>query len=237
VIDPRPRRRSAGFLIGFSIAAALAVAGFVSLGLWQLERLAWKRDLIEKVESRVHAAPVPAPLAAGSDDTYRRVTVSGRFLHDRATLVQASTARGAGYWVLTPLVTDRGFILLVNRGFVPPESRTRYAHPEGNVQVIGLMRLTEPGGGFLRSNDPGANRWYSRDVAAIAAARQLRAPVANYFIDAERGAPDALPVGGLTVLTFPNSHLSYALTWFALAALAAGGYMVVMRHEWKERRG
>jgi len=219
------------------MAAALAVAGLVSLGQWQLQRLAWKRDLIAKVETRVHAAPQPAPRAAGSNDTYRRVTVSGRFLHDRATLVQASTARGAGYWVLTPLVTDRGFTLLVNRGFVPPESRARYARPEGKVQVIGLMRLTEPGGGFLRSNDPAANRWYSRDVTAIAAARQLRAPVANYFIDAERGAPDALPVGGLTVLTFPNSHLSYALTWFALAALAAGGYMVVMRHEWKERRG
>jgi surfeit locus 1 family protein len=98
------------------------------------------------------------------------------------------------------------------------------------------MRLTEPGGGFLRSNDPVANRWYSRDVTAIAAARRLRAPVANYFIDAERGPPDALPVGGFTVLRFPNSHLSYALTWFALAALVAGGYMVVMRHEWKERR-
>jgi len=237
VTDPRPRRRSAGFLIIFSMAAALAVAGLVSLGQWQLQRLAWKRDLIAKVETRVHAAPQPAPRAAGSNDTYRRVTVSGRFLHDRATLVQASTARGAGYWVLTPLLADRGFTLLVNRGFIPPESRTRYARPEGKVQVTGLMRLTEPGGGFLRSNDPAANRWYSRDVTAIAAARQLRAPVANYFIDAERGAPDALPVGGLTVLTFPNSHLSYALTWFALAALAAGGYMVVMRHEWKERRG
>ena len=233
--DP-PRRRSAGFLTGFTIAAALAVAGLVSLGIWQLNRLTWKRDLIAKVESRVHAAPIAAPSAAGPNDAYRRVTASGHFLHDRATLVQASTVRGAGYWVLTPLVTDRGFTLLVNRGFVPPERRTRYTQPIGRIRITGLMRLTEPSGGFLRSNDPAANRWYSRDVTAIAAARRLRTPVANYFIDAERGPPDALPVGGLTVLRFPNSHLSYALTWFALAALVAGGYMVVMRHEWKERR-
>jgi surfeit locus 1 family protein len=232
-----PRRRSAGFLIAITIAAAMAVGGLASLGVWQLHRLSWKRDLIAKVESRVHAVPVPAPSSAGPDDAYRRVMASGHFLHDRATLVQASTARGAGFWVLTPLQTDRGFTLLVNRGFVPPEARTRYARPEGSIQITGLIRLTEPGGGFLRSNDPAANRWYSRDVSAIASARRLQAPVANYFIDAEQGAPDALPAGGLTVLTFPNSHLSYALTWFALAALVAGGYIVVMRHEWKERRG
>ena len=232
-----PRRHSAGFLILFSIAAALAVAGLVSLGIWQVNRLAWKRDLIEKVESRVHAAPVPAPPSASDDDAYRRVIATGHFVHDRSTLVQASTARGAGFWVLTPLLTDRGFTLLVNRGFVPPEARTRFSRPSGQVRVTGLMRLSEPGGGFLRSNDQAANRWYSRDVAAIAAARRLRAPVANYFIDAERsGPPTSLPIGGLTVLTFPNSHLSYALTWFALAAMAAGAYIFVMRHEWKERR-
>ena len=232
-----PRRRSAGFLIAFTIAAALAVAGLLSLGVWQIHRLAWKRDLIEKVESRVHASPVPAPSSASDDDAYRRVIATGHLLHDRATLVQATTVRGAGFWVLTPLMTDRGFTLLVNRGFIPPDARNGYSRPEGSVQITGLIRLAEPGGGFLRSNDAAANRWYSRDVAAIAATRQLRAPVANYFIDAERsGHPASLPIGGLTVLTFPNSHLSYALTWFALAAMAAGAYIFVMRQEWKERR-
>jgi surfeit locus 1 family protein len=231
-----PRRRSAGFLIALSLIAALMVGGLATLGMWQIDRLAWKRDLIEQVESRVHAAPVPAPPTGSKEDAYRRVTVTGHFLHDRATLVQASTVRGAGYWVLTPLVTDRGFTLLVNRGFVPPQERSRYSKPMGVVQVTGLVRLSEPGGGFLRGNAPAADRWYSRDVAAIATARSLHSPVANYFIDAEHdGLKDALPMGGLTVLTFPNNHLSYAATWFALAAMAAGAYMIVMRHEWKER--
>lgn len=232
-----PRRRSAGFLITLSLITALIVGGLVALGMWQIDRLAWKGDLIEKVASRVNAAPVPAPSTGSKEDAYRRVTVTGHFLHDRATLVQASTVRGAGYWVLTPLVTDRGFTLLVNRGFVPPDERSRYSKPKGIVQVTGLMRSSEPDGGFLRSNAPAADRWYSRDVAAIAAARSLCSPIANYFIDAEHSGPaNTLPMGGLTVLTFPNNHLSYALTWFALAAMAAGAYMIVMRYEWKERR-
>lgn len=235
--EAAPRRRSAGSLIGLSLAAALLVAGFVSLGVWQVHRLAWKRALIAQVEGRVHAAPVAAPRVVDDRSAYLRVVASGRFLHDRATLVQASTVRGAGYWVMTPLVTDRGLTLMVNRGFIPPEAKARHSRPEGRAEVTGLVRLSEPGGGFLRANDPAAGRWYSRDVAAIAQASGQGGAVANYFIDAERsGPPEALPAGGLTVLSFPNNHLPYALTWFALAAMVAGAYIMLMRHEWKERR-
>lgn len=232
-----PRQRSAGFLISLSIVAALLVTGFASLGMWQVHRLTWKRALIARVESRVHAAPVAAPRAVDGKSAYLRVVASGRFLNSRATLVQASTVKGAGYWVMTPLATDRGFTVIINRGFVPPEAKASYGRPEGKVQITGLVRLSEPRGGFLRANDPSADRWYSRDVAAIARARRLDGGLADYFIDAEQsGPPAALPVGGLTVLSFPNNHLSYALTWFALAAMVAGAYMMLMRYEWKERR-
>ncbi|EQB08317.1 hypothetical protein L288_08165 [Sphingobium quisquiliarum P25] len=230
------RRRATGFLIGFSIAAALLFAGLVSLGVWQIQRLHWKRALIHQVETRIHAPARPAPSSAGSDDAYLRVTARGTFLHDRAALVQASTVRGLGYWVMTPLRTDGGFTLIVNRGFVPSEERSSYARPGGVVRVTGLLRLTEPGGGFLRANDPGGGRWYSRDVEAIARAKSLPAPVANYFVDQDQAVPpNGFPVGGLTVVRFPNNHLPYAITWFALAAMVAGAYIVVMRHEWKAR--
>jgi surfeit locus 1 family protein len=93
---------------------------------------------------------------------------------------------------------------------------------DGPVTVTGLLRVTEPRGGFLRANDPASGRWYSRDVAAIAEAKGLGGAVAPYFIDAG-AAPNAggLPVGGITVVDFRNAHLSYALTWFGLAALIA----------------
>ena len=224
-----PRQGRAGFPVGLTLIAALLFAGLCALGVWQVERLAWKRDLIARVDSRIHAAPVAAPGSATKADEYRRVSATGSFLHDRATLVQASTVRGPGFWVLTPLRQTNGTILFVNRGFVPPDARTRYARPTGTVRVTGLLRLTEPGGGFLRSNDPAASRWYSRDVAAIATARALPA-TANYFIDADAAPqPDALPVGGLTVIRFPNNHLVYALTWFSLAAMVAGAYILLMR--------
>lgn len=209
-------------LIGAGLAVAMIVL-LVGLGVWQLERRTWKLALIEQVERRLAAAPVVAPgpeqwPGIGRDDAYTRVHASGRLLAGRDTYVQAVTDLGGGYWVLTPLRTSAGWTLLVNRGFVPADMRGRAPPPgQGEATVSGLLRITEPGGGFLRRNDPQAARWYSRDVAAIAASQRL-GRTAPYFVDADRTGA-GWPRGGMTVIRFPNSHLVYALTWFALAAL------------------
>jgi surfeit locus 1 family protein len=213
----------------------LGVAGLIALGVWQVERRTWKLALIDRVDQGVHAAPQPVPPPASwpaisaANDEYRRITVTGHFMHDREALVQAVTDYGRGFWVVTPLRTDDGDVVLVNRGFVPPERRDPTTRGEGDphtaVTVTGLLRMTEPKGAFLRTNDPSADRWYSRDVAAIAAARDLPR-VAPFFIDADATPnPGGYPIGGLTVIAFPNNHLIYALTWFALAFMLAGAYL------------
>jgi surfeit locus 1 family protein len=211
---------------------------FAVLGVWQVERLGWKRDLIARVEARVKSPPVPlGPNERGSgfmpaDAEYLRLRTEGRFDHSRETLVDALTERGKGYWVLTPLVTqDR--TILVNRGFVPTQlaspSRRPAGQLQGSVSVTGLMRLTEPDGRFLRANVPVEDRWYSRDVAAIAGQRGI-GTVEPYFIDAEAAPmPGGFPVGGLTVIRFPNNHLIYALTWFGLAGLSLFGLVLTLR--------
>ena len=207
----------------FAAAALIAAMGLAALGVWQVERRAWKHELVAAVDARIHAKPVAAPGLDAKNDAYRRVTATGLFRHDSETLVQAVTDRGPGYWVLTPLETPR-FTLLVNRGFVPKDRRDPAARAAGNVAgaatVTGLLRVTEPAGAFLRSNDPAGDRWFSRDVAAIAKARGLR-NVAPYFVDADATPnPGGYPVGGLTVVRFPDNHLVYTLTWFALCALS-----------------
>ncbi|MGE4323043.1 MAG: SURF1 family protein [Sphingobium sp.] len=223
-------RRSPLAAAGITLAALSLLAAFVALGLWQLDRLAWKRDLIARVAARVHASPVAAPMGAGPQDEYRRVVVQGRFLHDRSTLVRAATVHGSGYWVMTPVISGNSRVTIVNRGFVPPERKSDHDRPSGIVQVTGLLRLSEPDGGFLRANDPAGDRWYSRDVAAIARARGLANDTAPYFIDAQSppGAAATYPIAGLTVLSFSDNHLGYAFTWFALAAMTLAGYAIVM---------
>lgn len=210
----------------FVTACLLLAIGFAALGVWQLERRAWKLDLIARIEARVHAAAQPLPRAWRGDLTYRRVRATGVYLQGRDTRVQAVTALGAGWWVMTPLRTGAQ-IVLVNRGFVPADFGAT-PPPAGTVTVIGLLRASEPGGGFLRANNSAADRWYSRDTAAIARARRIGF-VPPWFIDAEATPAAGYPVGGLTVIAFRNAHLTYALTWFALAGMSAAGAVLASR--------
>ncbi|NKK77552.1 SURF1 family protein [Rhizobium leguminosarum] len=225
----------------FAVCLVLLAAALSALGTWQVERLAWKRDLIARVDQRVHAAPMPAPTRVdwdkvnAADDEYRRVAAAGMLANDKETLVYASTALGPGYWVMTPLTLADGTSILVNRGFVPTDRRDpatrREGQPSGPVEITGLMRMTEPKGSLLQSNDVVADRWYSRDVAAIAQKRGVNA-VAPYFIDADATAnPGGLPVGALTVIAFPNNHLLYAITWYGLAAMVLALLVFVLRGE------
>ena len=236
-----PRVRKAAGALG----ALLLFCGFIALGSWQVERRAWKLDLIARVAERAHAPPGAAPSFAewpgvsAAKDEYRRVRATGMFLYQAETLVLAVTDLGSGFWVLTPLKLEDGSVVLVNRGFVAADRSDHVAHAvagaAGISTISGLLRITEPGGAFLRHNDPAANRWYSRDVGAIAAARHLDS-VAPYFIDADAQppVPDA-PVGGLTVIAFHNSHLVYAITWYTLALMIPAALWVGIREERRRR--
>jgi surfeit locus 1 family protein len=224
--------------------------GFLALGSWQVKRLFWKLDLIERVNRRVHAVAAEAPgqsvwpqVTADSHE-YLHVQVSGIYLYDKSVRVQASTVLGGGYWLLTPLRAEDGNFYFINRGFVSAAVPDGAAAGDGGKRftVTGLLRISEPVGGFLRRNDAGADRWFSRDIRAIATTRKLDPlRVAPYFIDAE-AAPEELgqesqmiaagqPVPGLTVVSFPNSHLVYAFTWYALALMMAGACFWVVRDE------
>ena len=244
------------------LLASLVVL-FSGLGTWQLQRLAWKQELIATVDARIHSEPMPVPDSAGwarldvKELIYQRIHLVGIFDHSAEVQSLAVTELGSGYWVMTPLQLDGGGTVLVNRGFVPQSMReptSRLASsPVGKVVVTGLLRASEPEGGFLRDNNPDKGRWYSRDVDAIAEAKQLPAPVAPFFIDAytgddvdiaveandgaganldAAGSNAGFPRGGLTVVTFRDTHLSYALTWFALAILGLVGIVLLL----KERR-
>ncbi|SNY50757.1 surfeit locus 1 family protein [Pseudooceanicola antarcticus] len=224
-----------------TLIAVIGIGGFSWLGVWQVQRLHWKLDLIERVEARIHAAPVPAPgpeawaeiaSGAGTQAEYTRVTLAGRYLHDEEVLIYTPSDYGPAFWVLTPLLRGDGTVVLVNRGVVPEaEARTgEFLRPQGEVRLTGLLRLSEDHRWlFARRNAPEAGTWYRRDVGSITEAKGL-ARAAPYFVDVER-VGDAWPRGGRTVVRFRNAHLSYALTWFALAAVVATGYVLVLRLE------
>ncbi len=220
---------------GFTVAVAIMTAILIGLGVWQVERLHWKLDLIATMNTKMHAAPMAVDDAGGAlaqlpQNEYARVLLQGRFDNAKETYVFATDPElGAVYHVLTPFTTDAGHIYLVDRGMVPPGKRNPSTRQEGwmtgETSVTGIWRTPDAPGWFTPPPDLAHRIWYARDVKAIAAFDhiQLAAPV---VIEADATPnPGGWPKGGQTVVDLPNNHLSYAVTWFGLAAGLIGVYL------------
>jgi len=234
------------------LAATVACAILVGLGVWQLDRLSWKEALIARVDARLTAAPTAAPGPERwaaldlADAEYEPVTVSGHFLNDREAHVVMTLTEpkgkvgGVGFLVMTPLVTPGGWTVYVNRGFVPAARRDPATRTAGETQsetkVTGLLRAPSARSWFMPSDNVGGNEWFSRDPERWAAAYGAGSDkIAPFIIDAnfDPTLPGGLPQGGETIVQFPNNHLQYALTWFGLAAVLAG---VFGAYAWRNLR-
>ena len=224
-------------LLAPGLATLIALAVLLALGVWQLERKAWKDGLIAQIEARAHGAPgeiVPEaewPEWRPADDEFRRVRLAGTFMHDKEVALRGllSGQRGSpvqGFYLFTPLRLASGAIVMVNRGFVPSELRDPARRSEqpsaGEAPVTGLVRAPEAPGWFMPDNRPERDEWFTRDLATMARARGLER-VAPFWIDADP-VPNAAgwPRPGQTRLAIPNNHLGYALTWFGIALTLLG---------------
>lgn len=225
-----------GGLLWPTIAAVVVLAILFSLGTWQLQRKAWKEDLIAKIEARSHAVPLPLADAArrvkaGEDLEYARVQVSGRFDDGKVAYLFAPGPAGPGWHVYSAMEPAGGGSLIVNRGFVPDDAKGRIAGPAhpGEVQITGLLRLPERRTLFTPDNDAGRNIWYWRDLAGMARAMRLEgAGLYPFFIDAEASARPPVagePQGGVTRVVLSNRHLEYAVTWYGLGLTLIGVYL------------
>ncbi len=226
------------------LVSTLIGAGLLSgLGFWQLQRLHWKEALLAQISSRIDAPAVPLPpreawASLNPDDyDYRHVVLRGIFDHAKESYLFRASATGAagdgpGYEVLTPLELRDGGVVIANRGFVPAElkdpARRAAGQIAGETTITGLMRRPETRNSFTPADEPQENLWFTRDPSALAAHWGLDG-VAPFSIDADAAEnPGGWPKGGATVLKIPNNHLSYALTWFALAATLAAVSLVFM---------
>jgi surfeit locus 1 family protein len=208
------------------------------LGVWQVKRRKWKLGLIEEMEARTQAPPVSLPYDPEEIEKleFRKVTVKGRFDHSKEVyitpvskvedeskkqaLITAAEA-GVGAFVVTPFhLSDRNWTILINRGFVPRKRVNPSTRPdgqiEGEVELTGLLRLTEKRQQFQPKTGSGPGQWLRRDVIGIAQYLDT-APV---FLDADLASTvEGGPIGGQTRINLRNEHLSYIITWFSLSSI------------------
>lgn len=236
-----------------AVFTCLALAVLVSLGNWQVRRLAWKEDLIARVRERPtrEALDLRGEDLAAIDDVvafldkneYAPVLLSGEYRPEREVTVFTSLSEprgplgGPGYWVLTPFVTPSGTTVLVNRGFIPDGKQKAYDPPPAGAQTIeGLVRTPEKGSWLTPDPKPEERVFFSRDPARIAETVGIAGAVGGFFIDLDASyAPlSGLPQAGETRMSFPNNHLQYAITWYGLAVVLLSVFIVFSWRRLKE---
>jgi len=229
------------------IAMLCGTAVLTSLGWWQIERLYWKEDLIAKVENRIKLAPIEINefldrQILEDNWPYTPVTAAGVFDHSKEVYFFATDKKGGSGWnVHTPLKLNSGKILIVNRGFVPftfkdPATR-RDGQVEGEQIIIGLIRVPQkqkPSSSFENAPEKREFYWRSHPQMVHIMRDSEQQEFVPFFVDANDAPnPGGWPKGGTTIISFPNSHLQYAGTWFGLALtlLGVGGYFLYTRRK------
>ncbi len=219
-----------------TVFAVPALIVLILLGNWQMERLAWKEDLLGQIAQGMSADPVPLPTSdtwASIDPSIQRymsATATGVFDHANEAHVYISSLSGEpGYHVITPLQLSQGGWLLVDRGFVPISKKAAETRPAGQVSgevtVQGVLVLPDDANAFTPEPDLVKNVWYHRPIDRLAGKAGI-SPVFPMLMDAGPAPnPGSLPVGGQTRLELKNPHLGYALTWYGLAVTLVGVWL------------
>ena len=228
VTSARARRQATWFAIP-------GILILLALGSWQVHRLIWKTELNEerRASHQVEAVMLPADLAHPDSFAYRRVWLEGRFRHEAEMFLAARTHdRRVGYQIITPFERAEGPVVLVNRGWVPLESK----EPETRLggQIHGTVRLegtVVPGGRagwFTPDNESENNIWFWTDTEALAAKAGI--PALRFLVDAgPTPNPGGLPIGGQTKVELRSEHMQYIVIWYALAISLGVIYVIFMR--------
>lgn len=216
----------------------------LGLGIWQMERREWKRDILDRIAANQAAAPITLDELLRGDPLrheYGKVKLGGTFLFDKEFFLAARSLKNTvGQQVVVPLKTDDGRIVLFDRGWIPQERKDPASRAQGQVagpvQVVGIVRRNQERRQFAPENVPDKNVWFHVDVPLMRkmAGAAPDPKLDTFFLDADATPnPGGLPVGGQTRFDIPNDHLQYAITWFLIAVAMAGVYLA---YHWENGR-
>ena len=211
---------------GMVLFGVLGTAILLSLGVWQMKRLAWKNAVLSSIENKILAPVIDVPQSVEPQaHSLLPVNAQGRYIGSTVRVLVSQKIYGAGYRLITAFELTDGRTIMVDRGFTSVRA-TMPSTPDGLGQVIGNLQWPEEVDGFTPSNDLEANIWFARDVPSLAAHLNAE-PILLVLRESSFDKDDAIPLPKM-VSNIPNDHLNYAITWFSLALIWLGmsGYFL-----------
>jgi surfeit locus 1 family protein len=210
---------------------AVMLLVLLGLGTWQVKRLFWKEALLAQIDQAEAAAPVPL---TDTPSPFTRVAVTGTLLPDETALYGADVRTIAsgpemGARLIEPMRESNGDVILIDRGWVPLSRPGPIDQPEGTVTISGYARFGDQVHWFSASDDPAARRFFTLDPKAIGDA--VGQPTVRPFVlvalaTGPESAADRWPDPARHLPRPPNSHLSYAITWYGLAVALLAIFVV-----------
>lgn len=205
------------------------IAVLIWLGMWQVQRLGWKQDVLAQIDARIAADPVAVPASPDPErDQYLSVQATGQLQTDMLRVLVSQKQVGAGYRLISALqMAERA--VLVDRGFIKVDGTAPDAAP-GDITITGNLLWPDDRNSSTPENDVTGNIWFARDIDQMA--KQLGSD--PLLIIARNTSPVDAGVTPLPVDSgaIPNDHLSYAITWFSLAFIWA---MMTLYFLWRQR--
>lgn len=214
-----------------ALATIIGLAILVTLGVWQVKRLAWKEALLAQLAANAAAEPVDlatieSEAAKGRDVEFMRVSFKAAFRHDAWKKMIATYQGGQGWTIIAPAVSTDGYAVMIDRGRLPGQRLEHFDQPEGELQMTGVIRRHDGGQGmFDPVNDPQANLWYWWDVKGMLAASNMPDGLKPfpYVVQLLPGTVNVeFPEPEEPKANLANNHLGYAITWFGLALTLVG---------------
>lgn len=217
------------------------------LSYWQVQRLHWKQNLIQEIETALAAPPlfITRALQLQQLPEFRRVTVQGVLLHAESLHLQARYYKGnLGFNLITPLQFEDGAVIFINRGWIPKDYKTnpkiKISEPKGFIRITGILRGDEHPRSYLPQNDPGKGLWLWQDAAGWKNLLQRKMPntaIIPTTIQQTRAIrkDDGFPIPQEAQFQLRNDHLQYALTWGSFAIILLVIYYLFTSPQKKKR--
>jgi len=212
------------------IATILGLAILLSLSIWQLKRLSWKKNLIEtRIDRFEKNSKKLNEFEDISNSEFYKVNVVGSFLNKKEMYMPALSKNGNnGFHILVPIKLLNGKTIIYDTGWVPTHKKGKEERINNLDNKISMkesvIRLPGRKGKYQPDNEPENNFWFFVDTEKMSKFLNLNIEK-EFYLEAVNNGPNGYPLGGQTRIYIRNNHLQYAITWFLIACTLLGVFL------------